>query len=74
MNKDCEFEVRNDTHETLPLVLTVPEAAKQLRVGIGCCYELARCGRLRSIKIGRKFLIPKAAIFEFLGMTEGTPA
>lgn len=63
-----------NTLEALPLVLTVPEAAKQLRVGIGCCYELARCGRLRSIKIGRKFLIPKAAIFEFLGMTEGTPA
>ena len=35
------------TAESLPLVLTVPETAKKLRVGIGRCYELARCGRLR---------------------------
>ena len=57
-----------------PLVLTVPEAAKQLRIGLGRCYELARCGKLRSIKVGKRILIPRAAIFEFLGMTEETPA
>ena len=56
------------------LVLTVPEAAKQLRIGIGRCYELVRCGQLRSIKVGKRILIPSVAIFEFLGMTEGTPA
>ena len=70
MNENCNFEIRNDAHEALPLVLTVPEAAKQLRVGIGRCYELVRCGRLRSIKIGKRFLIPKSAIFDFLGMAE----
>ena len=74
MNENCEFEVRNDAHEALPLVLTVPEAAKQLLVGIVRCYELARCGRLRSIKIGKRILIPRASIFEFLGMLDGTPA
>lgn len=74
MNENCKFEIRNDAHEALPLVLTVPEAAKQLRVGIGRCYELARCGRLRSIKIGKRILIPRASIFEFLGMLDGTPA
>ena len=35
--------------ESLPLVLTVPEAAKKLRIGLGRCYELTRCGQLRSI-------------------------
>lgn len=60
--------------ENFPLVLTVPEAAKKLRIGIGRCYELARCGQLRSIKIGKRILIPRASIFEFLGMTEVTPA
>lgn len=67
--------MKNDrTFEDFPLVLTVPEAAKKLRIGIGRCYELARCGRLRSIKVGKRILVPQAAIFEFLGMTEGTPA
>lgn len=60
--------------ESLPLVLTVPEAAKKLRIGLGRCYELTRCGQLRSIKIGKRILVPRAAILEFLGMTEGTPA
>lgn len=60
--------------EALPLVLTVLEAAEQLRIGTGCCYELARCGRLRSIKIGKRILVPRNAVLEFLGMTEGTPA
>lgn len=55
------------------LVLTVPEAAQKLRIGIGRCYELVRCGRLRNIKIGKRILIPRAAIFEFLGMTDETP-
>lgn len=68
-----EVKVKS-TAGTEQLVLTVPEAAKQLRIGIGRCYELARCGRLRSIKIGKRILVPRAAIFEFLGMTEGTPA
>ena len=62
------------TSENFPLVFTVPEAAKKLRIGIGRCYELARCGRLRSIKIGKRILIPRASIFEFLGMLDGTPA
>ena len=56
-----------------PLVLTVPEAAKQLRIGIGRCYELARCGRLRSIKIGKRILVPGTAIFEFMEMPEESP-
>lgn len=49
-------------------VLNVPEAAKLLRIGINRCYELVRCGRLRSIKIGKRILVPRTAIFEFLGM------
>ena len=68
MKKNERFSEK--AHEALPLVLTVPEAAKQLRIGIGRCYELVRCGRLRSIKIGKRFLIPKSAVFDFLGMAE----
>ena len=74
MIKSCDFEAKNDIFEAIPLVLTVPEAAKQLRIGIGRCYELARCGQLRSIKIGKRILVPRAAIFEFLGMTGENPA
>ena len=70
MEKNERFSEK--AHEALPLVLTVPEAAKQLRVGIGRCDELVRCGRLRSVKIGKRFLIPKSAILDFLGMADMT--
>jgi excisionase family DNA binding protein len=72
MSKKCEFGVRNDANEALPLVLTVPEAAEKLRIGIGRCYELVRCGKLRNIKVGRRFLIPRTSIFEFLGVPDET--
>lgn len=72
MSKKYEFGVRNDANEALPLVLTVPEAAEKLRIGIGRCYELVRCGKLRNIKVGRRFLIPRTSIFEFLGVPDET--
>ena len=53
----------------LPLALTVPEASAVLRVGRSAVYALVRCGRLRSLKIGRQIRIPRDAIFEFLGMS-----
>ena len=51
---------------TLPLALTVPEASAVLRVGRHAVYELVRCGRLRSLKIGRQIRIPRDALEDFL--------
>lgn len=68
------IEKNESLNDSLPLVLGVPEAAKILRIGLGRCYELTRCGRLRNIRIGKRILIPRAAIFEFLGVAEETPA
>ena len=73
-NYPAEYPVKNPVGKTIPLVLTVPEAAKELRIGSNRCYELVRCGRLRSIKVGKKYLIPGPAILEFLGMDKETPA
>ena len=49
-----------------PMTLTVDEAAAILRIGRGSAYALVRSGRLRSIKIGRRILIPASAIEDFL--------
>lgn len=42
------------------------EAAPMLGVGRNGVYALIRSGQLRSIKVGRKLLIPLSAIDEFL--------
>ena len=49
-----------------PEVLTVPEVAKMLRIGKNKTYDIVREGRLRTVKVGGKFLVPKLRVIEFL--------
>jgi len=41
-----------------PLLITVREAARRLGLGRDATYELVRSGRLASLSIGRKRLVP----------------
>lgn len=45
-----------------PLLLRVEDAAELLNVGRSTVYDLIRSRRLRSVKIGRRRLIPRDAI------------
>ncbi len=47
-----------------PRLLRVEEAARLLGVGRSLAYDLIRTGRLRSIKIGSRRLVPRIAIDE----------
>lgn len=40
------------------LLLSVRDAAKRLSIGRDTAYRLVRSGRLRSVEIGRRHLIP----------------
>ena len=42
--------------------MTVPEAAKVLGIGLSVAYEAARTGELPTIKIGKRILVPLAAL------------
>jgi len=55
---------------TEPLVLTPLEAAKLLRIGRGTAYEQIRCGTIPSIRMGRRILIPRAALLRMLETTK----
>ncbi|MFC5748342.1 helix-turn-helix domain-containing protein [Actinomadura rugatobispora] len=48
------------------LVLTVDEAAERLRVSRWTLYNLIRSNQLRTIKIGRRRLVPANALAEYL--------
>jgi excisionase family DNA binding protein len=52
--------------ELTDLVLTVDEAAERLRVSRWSVYNLIRSNQLRTVKIGRRRLVPVAALDEFL--------
>jgi excisionase family DNA binding protein len=47
-------------------VLTIDEAAEQLRVSRWTLYNLIRTNQLRTIKIGRRRLVPASALTECL--------
>lgn len=53
------------------LVLTAVETARLLRIGRGTVYEQIRCGNIPSIKMGRRILIPKAALIKMLEGAKG---
>ena len=46
----------------LPLLIAVPDAARLLGIGTTFAWELVRAGTLPSIKLGRRVLIPRAAL------------
>jgi len=48
------------------LVLTPVETAKLLRIGRATVYEQIRQGTIPSIRLGRRILIPRAALMRKL--------
>ena len=53
-------------YDQLPLIFSVDELAKILGIGRNTAYDLIRCGRIRSVRIGHKIKIPKDSLLEFL--------
>ena len=54
------------TAEDDRLVLTVTEAAQLLKIGRSCAYEAVRNGQLPVIRMGRRILVPRAALERLL--------
>jgi excisionase family DNA binding protein len=46
--------------------LTVPEAAKLLGIGRQLAYEGVKTGQIPVIKVGRRLLVPRAAVEKLL--------
>jgi len=51
--------------DDLPL-MTVPEAARILRVGRDFLYREVRSGKLRVVRVGRKILVPRRSLDEWV--------
>ena len=57
------------------LTWTVPEAAKALGIGRTAAYEAARTGQIPAVRIGRRVLIPVAALENFVsGLVNKEPS
>jgi len=53
----------------LPAVLTIKEAREVLGISLDLAYAAAHSGELPVIRLGRRMLVPKAALVKMLGLT-----
>lgn len=49
-----------------PIVLSVDEACEVLRVGYNMMYHLLKTGKIKAVKCGRVWKIPRQSICDFL--------
>ena len=58
-------EPRRSNTQT-PSLLTVTETARHLRISRNLCYELVAQGRLPHVRLGRRILVPRHALEQWL--------
>lgn len=52
--------------ESMPLVLSVCDVADTLAIGRNKAYGLVKSGKIRTLKIGNNYRIPRDAFIDFL--------
>ena len=52
-----------------PDVITVDDMQEMLHIGRNTAYQLLRDHRVPSIKVGKKYIIPKSSVIDFLRKT-----
>lgn len=60
-----EFASRSVATESPPVLLTIEETARSLRIGRTVVWQLIRDGELRSVKIGASRRVPVEAVTEY---------
>ena len=55
-----------DMETTSSEALTVKEAAETMRIGRTMMYQLLKTGKVKHLKIGRKIIIPRKYLREYI--------
>ncbi len=69
MQRLAEQSYINAEQETL----TLADAAKLLNVSYHTVYQMAREGRIQTIRFGRTYRVPRRALRELIGRNGGSP-
>ncbi len=52
--------------DSYPDVVSVEEIQQMLRIGKNAVYQLLKDGAIKSIKVGKRYVVPKKYIINFL--------
>lgn len=52
--------------DSYPDVVSVEEIQQMLRIGKNAVYTLLKDGEIKSIKVGKRYIVPKKYVVEFL--------
>ena len=58
--------IDNTYFSTYPDVITIEDVQKMLKIGRNVAYGLLKNGRIKTIKVGKKYIIPKKSVIDFL--------
>lgn len=50
-------------------VVSVEELCRILRLGKNSVYDLLKKGKIKNLRVGKKYIIPKKSVIEFLDIT-----
>lgn len=64
------MENKYRSFDDLPLTLKVEDLMPILGIGRNTAYELIRCEKIRSIRIGKQLRIPKQALIDYLSAAD----
>lgn len=65
-----EEDTMNEMFKEYPDVVTIEDVMSMLGIGRNLAYKLVRTGEIRSIKVGRRMIIPKKEIVRFLTLPD----
>ena len=52
--------------DNYPDIVTPEDIQKMLRIGRNSVYDLLKQGKIKSLRVGKKYLIPKTIVINFL--------
>ena len=70
---DLDNVINQVTPSDAKITLTVTEAANMLGISLPKMYEIVRMGRIPSIRVGKKIVLARQAILDWLKWQEGAP-
>lgn len=56
----------NDLFKEYNDVVDIDDLQRMLKIGRSSAYEIVKTGRIKTVKIGKRYIIPKQSVIEFL--------